>query len=56
VQQWLGDFAKGNKLDFVQVQEINGYHKALEQIPGYHLVTFPKSKVTFTVSRPKGKR
>jgi hypothetical protein len=44
VQKWLGDFAKKNKLDFVQVQEINGYHKALEKIPGYHLVTFPKSK------------
>jgi hypothetical protein len=44
VQQWLGDFAKSHNLDFVQVQEINGYHKALEKIPGYHLVTFPKSK------------
>ncbi|KFE71933.1 peptidoglycan-binding domain-containing protein [Hyalangium minutum] len=44
VQKWLGDFAKKNKLDFVQVQEINGYHKALEKIPGYHLVTFPKAK------------
>ena len=44
VQQWLGRFAKSQKLDFVQVQEINGYHEALEKIPGYHLVTFPKSK------------
>jgi hypothetical protein len=44
VQQWLGRFAKSNNLDFVQVQEINGYHEALEKIPGYHLVTFPKSK------------
>ncbi|RKH01286.1 hypothetical protein D7X32_20665 [Corallococcus carmarthensis] len=44
VQKWLGDFAKKNKLDFVQLQEINGYHKALEKIPGYHLVTFPGAK------------
>lgn len=44
VQKWLGDFAKKNDLDFIQVQEINDYHKALENIPGYHLVTFPKSK------------
>lgn len=44
VQKFLGDFAKKNKLDFIQVQEINGYHKALENIPGYHLVTFPKAK------------
>ncbi|WP_170115663.1 peptidoglycan-binding domain-containing protein [Melittangium boletus] len=44
VREWLGDFAKRQKLDFVQVQEINDYHKALENIPGYHLVTFPKSK------------
>ncbi|MBN8232739.1 endonuclease/exonuclease/phosphatase family protein [Corallococcus macrosporus] len=44
VQQWLGKFAKSNDLDFVQLQEINGYHKALEKIPGYHLVTFPGAK------------
>jgi exonuclease III len=44
VQKWLGDFVKSHDLDFVQVQEINGYHQALEKIPGYHLVTFPKSK------------
>ncbi|RKH07182.1 hypothetical protein D7V97_21640, partial [Corallococcus sp. CA053C] len=44
VQQWLGKFAKSNDLDFVQLQEINGYHKALENIPGYHLVTFPGAK------------
>lgn len=44
VQKFLGDFVKKNKLDFVQLQEINGYHKALEKIPGYHLVTFPGSK------------
>ncbi|MBN9685617.1 MULTISPECIES: peptidoglycan-binding domain-containing protein [unclassified Corallococcus] len=44
VKKWLGDFAKKNKLDFVQLQEINGYHKALENIPGYHLVTFPGAK------------
>lgn len=44
VHRWLGKFAKSNKLDFVQVQEINGYHKALNSIPGYKLVTFPKAK------------
>ncbi|NOK33323.1 hypothetical protein HMI49_08960 [Corallococcus exercitus] len=44
VQKWLGKFAKSNDLDFVQLQEINGYHKALEKIPGYHLVTFPGAK------------
>lgn len=44
VRKWLGDFAKRNDLDFIQLQEINGYHKALEKIPGYHLVTFPKAK------------
>ncbi|RKH52273.1 endonuclease/exonuclease/phosphatase family protein [Corallococcus llansteffanensis] len=44
VQQWLGKYAKHNDLDFVQLQEINGYHKALEKIPGYHLVTFPGAK------------
>ncbi|MGE6761425.1 endonuclease/exonuclease/phosphatase family protein [Corallococcus interemptor] len=44
VQAWLGKFAKHNDLDFVQLQEINGYHKALEKIPGYHLVTFPGAK------------
>jgi len=44
IRQWLGHFAKSNNLDFVQVQEINGYHQALNSIPGYHLVTFPKAK------------
>ncbi|GMU01457.1 hypothetical protein KH5H1_55770 [Corallococcus caeni] len=44
VQKFLSKFAKNNKLDFVQLQEINGYHKALEKIPGYHLVTFPGAK------------
>ncbi|MFP2895616.1 peptidoglycan-binding domain-containing protein [Corallococcus sp. 4LFB] len=44
VQKFLGKFAKNNDLDFVQLQEINGYHKALEKIPGYHLVTFPGAK------------
>lgn len=44
VQEWLGRFARHNDLDFVQLQEINGYHKALEKIPGYHLVTFPGAK------------
>lgn len=44
VKDKLGTFAKRNKLDFIQLQEINGYHKALESIPGYHLVTFPKAK------------
>ena len=44
VKQKLGAFAKKHDLDFIQLQEINGYHKALEKIPGYHLVTFPKAK------------
>ncbi|HEX8704492.1 MAG TPA: peptidoglycan-binding protein [Myxococcaceae bacterium] len=44
VQDKLRRFTKQNDLDFIQLQEINGYHKALEKIPGYHLVTFPKSK------------
>jgi len=44
VHDWLGKYAKSRKLDFIQVQEINGYHKALNSIPGYKLVTFPKSK------------
>lgn len=44
VAKWLGDFAKAKKLDFVQLQEISGYHDALEKIPGYRLITFPKSK------------
>jgi Putative peptidoglycan binding domain len=44
VRKRLGGFAKRHDLDFIQLQEINGYHKALENIPGYHLVTFPKAK------------
>jgi exonuclease III len=44
VQQKVGNFAKSHDLDFIQLQEINGYHKALEKIPGYHLVTFARSK------------
>jgi hypothetical protein len=37
-------FAHDGKLDFIQLQEISGYHKALENIPGYKLITFPGSK------------
>ena len=44
VHKWLGTFAKNHNLDFVQVQEINGYHQALNSIPGYSLVTFPKTR------------
>jgi hypothetical protein len=44
VKEWLGKFARHNDLDFIQLQELNGYHKALENIPGYHLVTFRGAK------------
>ena len=40
----VSKLAHGNNLDFMQLQEISGYHKALENIPGYKLVTFPGSK------------
>jgi hypothetical protein len=44
VAKTVGHFAKTRKLDFIQLQEISGYHRALEKIPGYKLITFPGSK------------
>ena len=44
VHKFLTGFTKSHDLDFVQVQEINGYHQALNSIPGYSLVTFPSAK------------
>lgn len=44
VKKVVEGFLKKGKLDFLQVQEIQQYHQALERIPGYHLVTFPGSK------------
>ena len=44
VKKVVQGFLKQGKLDFLQVQEIQQYHKALGSIPGYHLVTFPGSK------------
>lgn len=44
VAKSLGEFARKQNLDFIQLQEISGYHKALEKIPGYKLITFPRSK------------
>lgn len=37
-------FLKSRNLDFLQVQEISTYHKALSSIPGYKLITFPGAK------------
>ncbi|MBK7862085.1 MAG: hypothetical protein IPJ65_26410 [Archangiaceae bacterium] len=44
VKRAVQQFTKANKLDFVQLQEISGYHKELSHIPGYRLITFPGSK------------
>jgi hypothetical protein len=44
VKKTVSGFVHNQKLDFLQVQEISQYHHALESIPGYHLITFPKSK------------
>ena len=44
VKKVVSGFLKQGKLDFLQVQEIQQYHKALNSIPGYHLVTFPGSR------------
>lgn len=44
VAKVVAHFAKSRKLDFLQLQEISGYHGALEKIPGYKLITFPGSK------------
>lgn len=37
-------FLEKGKLDFMQLQEISGYHEVLRAIPGYRLITFPRSK------------
>jgi hypothetical protein len=37
-------FLKKGNLDFLQLQEISQYHHALNNIPGYKLITFPGSK------------
>lgn len=37
-------FLENQNLDFLQLQEISGYHRELERIPGYKLITFPGSK------------
>lgn len=37
-------FLKKGNLDFMQLQEISGYHDALKNIPGYKLITFRGSK------------
>ncbi|MDP1822815.1 MAG: peptidoglycan-binding domain-containing protein [Archangium sp.] len=44
VARTVSHFARSRKLDFIQLQEISGYHRALENIPGYKLITFPGSK------------
>lgn len=44
VHKFMTQFTKSHDLDFVQVQEINGYHQALNSVPGYTLVTFDKAK------------
>lgn len=44
VAKTVGQIARSRKLDFIQLQEISGYHKQLENIAGYKLITFPKSK------------
>lgn len=44
VAKFVEHAARSQNLDFLQLQEISGYHRALEKIPGYHLVTFPGSK------------
>lgn len=44
VKKTVADFAKKGDLDFMQLQEISGYHKELRSIPGYRLITFPGSK------------
>ena len=44
VGKTVAHIAKSRKLDFIQLQEISGYHRQLEKIPGYKLITFPGSK------------
>lgn len=44
VGRTVAQIAKSKNLDFLQLQEISTYRKQLENIPGYKLITFPKSK------------
>ncbi|MFO0594823.1 MAG: hypothetical protein U0228_05955 [Myxococcaceae bacterium] len=44
VQQTVRGFLEKGKLDFLQLQEISGYHRELSKLPGYKLITFPGSK------------
>lgn len=44
VTRWLTKTVREKNLDFVQLQEINGYHQALRSIPGYKLITFPGAR------------
>lgn len=44
VAKTVAHFAKSRRLDFMQLQEISGYHQVLEKIPGDKLITFPGSK------------
>ena len=44
VQDAVKHLAKSNQLDFIQLQEISQYHKVLNDIPGYQLITFPGAK------------
>lgn len=44
VQRTVRGFLEKGKLDFLQLQEISGYHRELSHLPGYRLVTFPGSK------------
>ncbi|MDP3158288.1 MAG: peptidoglycan-binding protein [Archangium sp.] len=44
VARTVSQFAHRRKLDFIQLQEISGYHDALKKIPGYKLISFRGSK------------
>lgn len=44
VKDVVEGFLKKGDLDFLQLQEISGYDQVLKKIPGYQLITFPKSK------------
>jgi peptidoglycan hydrolase-like protein with peptidoglycan-binding domain len=44
VKAVVESFLKKGDLDFLQLQEISGYDQVLKNIPGYKLITFPKSK------------
>lgn len=44
VARTVSQFAHRRKLDFIQLQEISGYHDALKNIPGYKLISFRGSK------------